>query len=256
LTSNPIPKGIVKDIIIVAVGVLLIWVSLQIVFGTQNPFYVVSSGSMVPELQVYDVLVVQGNKPFDEIKTGDVIVFNRPSGHDRVIVHRVVSILDDDPLTIRTRGDANPASIPGTDFPITNEEYIGEVAYVIPQVGYITRILTPPVNYIIIAIIIGVMIFKQVVKKKNEKKIVISESIDSENNDDLELETSEKEKNYDSDDGDNNELNKNSHDDAYVSAHDKMPDPNEKSNNKTDENFTDANKSQTADSSEKKPDEN
>ena len=42
----------------------------------------------------------------------------------RVIVHRVVSILDDNPKTIRTQGDANPGSIPGTDFPITEEEYI------------------------------------------------------------------------------------------------------------------------------------
>ena len=65
-------------------------------------------------------------------------MFNRPSGHDRVIVHRVASIIEEDPRTLRTKGDANPASIPGTDFPITEKEYIGEVAYVIPQVGYIT----------------------------------------------------------------------------------------------------------------------
>lgn len=171
MTAKSASKGIIKDIIIVAVGVLVIWIALQIVFGTQNPFYVVSSGSMIPELQVYDVLVVQGNTPFSEIEIGDVIVFNRPSDHDRVIVHRVVSIIEEDPLTIRTKGDANPASIPGTDFPITEDDYIGEVAYVVPQVGYITRVLTPPINYIIIAIIIGVMIFKQVSKKKEKKEI-------------------------------------------------------------------------------------
>ena len=160
MTAKSISKGVVKDIIIVAVGVLVIWIGLQVVFGTQNPFYVVSSGSMIPELQVFDVLVVNGNEPFEEVQVGDVIVFNRPSGHDRVIVHRVASIIDENPLTIRTKGDANPASIPGTDFPITSEEYIGQVAYVIPQVGYITRILTPPINYIIIAIIVGIMIAK------------------------------------------------------------------------------------------------
>lgn len=174
MTTKSVSKGVIKDIIIVAVGVLVIWIGLQIVFGTQNPFYVVSSGSMIPELQVYDVLVVQGNIPFEDIEVGDVIVFNRPSGHDRVIVHRVAAIIDDDPRTIRTKGDANPASIPGTDFPITSEEYIGEVAYVIPQVGYITRVLTPPINYIIIAIIIGIMIFKQVSKKKTNKEKILS----------------------------------------------------------------------------------
>lgn len=164
-------KSIVKDIIIVAVGVAAIWIGLQVVFGTQNPFYVVSSGSMIPVLQVYDVLIVDGKVPFDDIHIGDIIVFNRPNGHDRVIVHRVAEILDDNPKTIRTKGDANPISIPGTDYPITKSEYIGKVAYVVPQIGYVTRVLTPPINYIIIAVIIGIMIVKQYSKgKKDEPK--------------------------------------------------------------------------------------
>ena len=161
MASSSTTKTIIKDIIIVAVGVAIIWFGLQIVFGTQNPFYVVSSGSMIPILEVYDVLVVQGHVSFDDIKIGDIIVFNRPNGHDRVIVHRVAEILDDNPKTIRTKGDANPGSIPGTDYPITKQEYIGKVAYVVPQIGYITRVLTPPINYIIIAVIIGIMIVKQ-----------------------------------------------------------------------------------------------
>lgn len=161
MKSKSTTKTILKDIAIVAIGVVAIWFGLQLVFGTQNPFYVVSSGSMIPVLEVYDVLVVQGHVPFDDIKVGDIIVFNRPSGHDRVIVHRVVEILDDSPKTIRTKGDANPGSIPGTDYPLTKDEYIGKVAYIVPQIGYITRVLTPPINYIIIAVIVGVMIVKQ-----------------------------------------------------------------------------------------------
>lgn len=168
MAKSKIPKGILKDIIIVVIGVLIIWMGLRVVFGTENPFYVVSSGSMIPELQVFDVLVVQGNDPFESVEIGDVIVFDRPQGQDRVIVHRVAAIIDEDPLTIRTKGDANPTSIPGTDFPITEEEYIGKVAYVIPQVGYVTRVLTPPINYIIIAIIISVMIGKQLFKSRKE----------------------------------------------------------------------------------------
>ncbi len=161
MASSSTTKTIVKDIIIVAVGVAAIWFGLQLAFGTQNPFYVVSSGSMIPVLQVYDVLVVQGHVPFSDIQVGDIIVFNRPSGHDRVIVHRVAEFLDDNPKTIRTKGDANPSSIPGTDYPLTEEEYIGKVVYVVPQIGYITRVLTPPINYIIIAVIIGIMVVKQ-----------------------------------------------------------------------------------------------
>jgi len=182
MVKSMLKKGIVKDIIIVVIGVLIIWMGLRVVFGTENPFYVVSSGSMVPELQVFDVLVVQGNDPFESILVGDIIVFDRPIDHDRVIVHRVVAITNEDPFTIRTKGDANPASIPGTDFPITEEEFIGKVAYVIPQVGYVTRILTPPINYIIIAIIIAVMITKEIRKRK--KAHSLSESFEFESRND------------------------------------------------------------------------
>jgi signal peptidase len=186
LAKRSIPKGVVKDIIIVVVGVLIIWIGLQVAFGTQNPFYVVASGSMIPVLEVYDVLIVSGYEPFDEIEIGDIIVFNRPSDHNRVIVHRVASIMEDDPKTIRTKGDANPASIPGTDFPITDEEYIGKVAYTLPQVGYITQLLKPPINYVIIAVVIGIMIVKQFVKKKNEKELPFTDPLDSVNPDTIE----------------------------------------------------------------------
>jgi len=181
LAKRSIPKGVVKDIIIVAVGVLVIWIGLQVAFGTQNPFYVVASGSMIPVLEVYDVLIVSGHEPFEDIVVGDIIVFNRPSDHDRVIVHRVASIMEEDPKTIRTKGDANPASIPGTDFPITEEEYIGKVAYTLPQVGYITQLLKPPINYVIIAVVIGIMIVKQLIKKKNEKELSFTDPLDSVN---------------------------------------------------------------------------
>ena len=184
--KKSVSKGVIKDIVIVAVGVLVIWIGLQVAFGTQNPFYVVASGSMIPVLEVYDVLIVSGHEPFEELEVGDIIVFNRPSDHNRVIVHRVASILDEDPRTIRTKGDANPASIPGTDFPITEEEYIGKVAYTLPQVGYVTQLLKPPINYVIIAIVIGIMIVKQFTKRKKEKELSFTDPMDSENPDTIE----------------------------------------------------------------------
>jgi len=183
LAKSSISKGVIKDIVIVGVGVLVIWFGLTLAFGTQNPFYVVASGSMIPELEIYDVLIVQGHEPFEDLEIGDIIVFNRPSDHNRVIVHRVVSIIDDDPKTLRTQGDANPASIPGTDFPITEEEYIGKVVYTLPQVGYITQLLKPPINYVIIVVVIGIMVVKQITKRKKEKKITFSDQLDSENQD-------------------------------------------------------------------------
>ena len=172
-------RKIIKDVVIVGIVVLIIWIGLQVIFGTANPFYVVSSGSMIPTLEVYDVIVVQGNTSFNDVKRGDIIVFfsptkyemylkGEPGGEERVIVHRVDLIMEDDPKIVRTRGDNNPSSIQGIDFPITEKEYIGTVEYTIPQVGYVSKVLQPPVNYIIIAIIIGVMIMRHFAKKKDE----------------------------------------------------------------------------------------
>jgi len=162
-------KGIVRDIIIVAVCVAVLWIGLTSYFGAQNPFYVVSSGSMYPELAMYDIIVISGHTLFEDVKIGDIIVFDRPKDHDRVIVHRVVAVVDDDPKTLRTKGDNNQRSIVGTDYPITKEEYIGTVVHVIPQVGFITQILQPPINYIIIAVIIGVMVIRQIYRKDKKQ---------------------------------------------------------------------------------------
>jgi len=159
-------RGIVKDVIIIAACVAVIWIGITAYFGAQNPIYVVSSGSMYPELAMHDIIVISGHIPFEDVKIGDIIVFDRPKDHDKVIVHRVVAVVDDNPKTLRTKGDNNQNSIVGTDYPITKEEYIGTVVHVIPQVGFITKILQPPINYIIIAVIIGVMIIRQIVKNK------------------------------------------------------------------------------------------
>ena len=190
-------KGIVRDVIIVAVAVTVIWIGLQVYFGVSNPFYVVSSGSMYPELKEHDIIVITGHKAFEDVKVnsppllggegdgckgdgpmldGDIIVFDRPKDHKKVIVHRVCLEIDDDPRVLKTKGDNNKSSIPGTDEPITEKEYIGTVLHVIPQVGFITKLLQPPINYIIIAVIIGIMVVKQILKNKNKKELAFSDS--------------------------------------------------------------------------------
>ena len=56
--------GLIKDIAIIVIGVVLIWFAVKVVFNVDNPFYVVSSGSMIPVLNVGDILIVKdGNMP-------------------------------------------------------------------------------------------------------------------------------------------------------------------------------------------------
>jgi signal peptidase I len=159
----------IKDVVIIGVGVLAVWLIIWVSFGS-NPFYVVSSGSMEPVLQINDVLVVRDGGSWHDLKVGDIIVFNRPEGGDRVIVHRIVEINEDGggDRVIRTKGDANPSSIPGTDFPIREDDYIGRVVYVVPGIGVVTKIISPPVNYIIIAIILAILFFNRLSKKDHK----------------------------------------------------------------------------------------
>jgi signal peptidase len=170
--------GAVKDIAIVVVGVAIVWFGLRFVFGTNNPFYVVSSGSMVPTLNINDVLIVKdgagtgdngSTSSFNSLKVGDIIVFHRPAGQDRIIVHRVAEIYSNSEgdRIIRTKGDANPSSIPGVDYPIRTQQYIGKVAYVIPGIGLLTKIISPPVNYVIIVVILAVLFFNRVGRRKD-----------------------------------------------------------------------------------------
>ena len=171
--ESKIPSAI-KDIAIVAIGVVIVWVGIRLVFDTANPFYIVSSGSMVPNLNVDDVLVVKDGDSFKSLNLGDIIVFHRPIGGDRVIVHRVADIKDfvinsQEERMIRTKGDANPSSIPGVDYPITEKDYIGKVAFVIPGVGLITRAISPPVNYIIIAAILAILLLSHILRKKDSQ---------------------------------------------------------------------------------------
>ena len=162
--------SIIKDIAIIVIGVVLIWFAVKVVFNVDNPFYVVSSGSMIPVLNVGDILIVKDGNTFNSLKVGDIIVFNRPQGGDRVIVHRIIEISDRfGEKVIVTKGDANDGIIPGTDFPILEKDYIGSVAYTVPKVGLVLKYLNPPVNYIIIVGIIGVLIYTNM-RKKNEEK--------------------------------------------------------------------------------------
>ena len=121
-------KVIVYGVIIVMTIITAVYAGY---FESEDLSFIIKSSSMSPIMKINDTIIVDPTIPFDSIEIGDIIVFDRPSDRDRVIVHRVVSIIDDDPLTLRTQGDANPASIPGTDFPITEEEYIGKVSRII-----------------------------------------------------------------------------------------------------------------------------
>lgn len=192
--------AIVILVAVVVIGVAIFWFDIQFPsFSINSPFYIVSSDSMIPTLNIEDLLVIRdggssnnnddngySSYSFYNLKIGDIIVFKAPEEErdqdDRTrttIVHRVAEIIQTDDKSnnnkssriIRTKADANPSSIPGIDYPIREQDYIGKVVYVIPSVGLITKVFRPPVNYIIISVTLTILLFLYIKKwKRGQEK--------------------------------------------------------------------------------------
>ena len=121
-----------------AVSVLMIWFAV----GVFNIFpNVIISGSMLPKIDIGDIVIVQKVEP-DQVEVGDVIQF-REIEQDIRINHRVVEILEDErglPLFI-TKGDANRS--PDSE-PVMAEQLMGKVVQIVPKVGWVTIMLRSP----------------------------------------------------------------------------------------------------------------
>jgi signal peptidase I len=174
----------IKYVIIAVIGIAIFWVGIRLVFGVNNPFYVVASDSMVPKLKVGDLLMVQHgggssfpSSSYSNLKAGDIIVFRSPgvredTGEPEVIVHRVAKIYTtpQGERIIRTKGDANPHSIYLIDYPILSSNYIGKVVVILPGVGLVARAISPPINYILIAVILVILFFLLFKRGRDQKK--------------------------------------------------------------------------------------
>jgi len=157
----------VKYVVIAVVVIAIIWLGLRFFLQVNSPFYVVSSESMVPTLQVGDLVVLKNGPSgfsFNDLQAGDIIVFHTEDGGGRTIVHRIAEIYHGDNATkegaqaderlVKTKGDNNPVSYEGLDYPIRETDYDGKVILIIPKVGLVT---IPPYNYIIAGIAVGLV---------------------------------------------------------------------------------------------------
>ena len=163
-----IARGIMTLAIVIS-GIAFIWLGFQTALGTPTPFYVVSSGSMIPALQIGDIIVVQDTNLSDGIVESDVIVFDRPTDKEVVVVHRVVDIVDDaSQPALRTKGDNNRL-VDG--WLVTEEYFLGKVIFTVPKIGYLTRILSPPLNFIFVIIILVAIFLSEAFPSKEKRKI-------------------------------------------------------------------------------------
>lgn len=94
---------------------------------------VVTSGSMEPEIQAGDAVLVHPRAP-EEIRVGDLITF-QPAGTETLETHRVVAVERiEGRLFFRTKGDANPTPDPNLT---AADAILGTVSWHIPGAGLI-----------------------------------------------------------------------------------------------------------------------
>ena len=163
---------VIKNIIVFVLGVLIIvslYHYLETEFENPLPFFVIYSDTMTPALNINDLIIVGDGNKFNNTNVGDIIIFKKPAGEDRIIVHRITEITSENgKRVIITKGDASPVSIPGVDFPVNSQNFIGRVKFVIPQIGFI---FIPPINYVLVGIIISaVAIVIFIYERKSVKK--------------------------------------------------------------------------------------
>ena len=137
--------------------------------NTDSPVMVVPSRSMVPTLNVGDIVFVRGVDP-STITVGTVIIFQSPSGSIDII-HRVIGIEKmGDTLYFQTKGDNNPAPDPWSPG-VPEQNVKGVLVGRIPYIGYVTLALQGPLGIVLIAFLIFLMIaFEYYDSKKKEKR--------------------------------------------------------------------------------------
>lgn len=129
--------------------------------------YVIISGSMMPELEIGDIVVVKEVQE-KELQKGDIISFRQ--GHN-VVTHRISEIIvTDNKVQYKTKGDNN--NIEDIEA-ISKDEIEGKVINKIPAIGNIVLLLKNKTLIIVIVIFYYIYLLndQSTQKIKNIRKI-------------------------------------------------------------------------------------
>jgi signal peptidase I len=158
-----------------------------LLFEGNHELYIVTSDSMVPSLNPGDAAVISRDdtkhSTFAQLKKGDIIIFevssalSQSENGKKTVVHRINDIETDSggKRIISTKGDANPSSIQGVDYYITEDSYVGKVIYIGPYLGLllmyinlIVQIVMQPMFYLVIGSMIAIAFLLEYKKKKRD----------------------------------------------------------------------------------------
>ncbi len=150
--------------------------------GSTTPIfssYIIASGSMVPNIEVYDMVVNQRVSPY-ELKVGDIITFYSESkmSYGLTITHRVIGITQDAEgnYYFRTKGDANNST---DDYLVPEDHIVGKAILKVPKMGYVQKFISSPYGIMILIMVpCFLFTFSQLIKfikkayKKKEEQVI------------------------------------------------------------------------------------
>jgi len=135
------------------------WYGVQWMLNTEYPALAVASRSMLPTLNVGDLIIVQGTSPdqiYANYTTGDIIVFRSPNNPDELIVHRAVNKeTESDGYLFTTKGDNNERPDP---YKIHESNLVGRVVGRIPYVGNFSLLIHSRENMYLFTVIMIILI--------------------------------------------------------------------------------------------------
>ena len=155
-------------VLLVIVGLFLAYYLISARMVAKNPgyepkirLYTIVSGSMEPNIKVYDVILDFRVDSPEQIKVGDVITFRSTSNisKDLIVTHRVVDIKQvNGKYEYVTKGDYNPT--PDSDT-AKFSNIIGKVQMRFPQLGRLQFFLATKIGWLIVVVLpaLGVIIY-------------------------------------------------------------------------------------------------
>jgi len=154
--SKNVSKGLTYVLIVV-----VIVAGAQLFVGSAlgaSPVYVVVSGSMIPTLEIGDLVIAQ-SVPYSSIHVGQVIIYARPDSlggcAGENIVHRVVAITSQGLITQGDNRKTNPNPDEPYDWPPVPAACVkGVVVLAVPYLGLISMLVPYPWNYALVGMIL------------------------------------------------------------------------------------------------------
>lgn len=120
--------------------------------------FTIISGSMEPQIKVYDVVFEQKIKDFSAVKSGDVITFysNNQVNPGMIITHRVTEVNKaEEGYYFHTKGDNNDQEDSGKVF---QDQIIGKVLMKFPQLGRVQMIVSNNLGWILFILLPALLI--------------------------------------------------------------------------------------------------